>query len=64
MMLGSLGPLMWCSWGEGAGRRPEEDLADGPAKELVANGGESVERPTAKVTLYESPGGWHVEHIS
>jgi len=56
-------PLMWCSWGEDAGRRLKEERGDGPAKELVANGGESVERPTAEVILYESLGCSHVEHL-
>lgn len=62
-----LKPLMWlvsCSWKGHAEIRLKEGLVVGTADELVASDRASFERSTAEVTLYESPGDWHKEHLS
>ena len=64
IMLALLKPLTWCSWGDNAGRRPKEELGDGPAKLPPASGRGSVENPRAEASLYISPGILHSLHLA
>lgn len=58
IMVALLKPLMWCSWGGDAGRRPEEELGDELAKAPPASGRESVRRLKAEATAET----WHPRH--
>jgi len=53
---------MWCSWGEDAGRRPDEELGDELTKAPPASGRGSVGKSMARVTLYSWPGPKHESH--